>query len=161
MGYSGGFCVLGLFRGASNLSLDDKGRLTVPTKYRAAIMESCNGNLIITVDLDGCLMFYPCHVWLEIEQKIAELPTLNKQARMLQRYLIGFAEEITMDKNGRMLIPSTLRDYAGLEKDILLLGQGNKFEIWADDKWKRSSEEWMEEKGDKNDLIGDLESLSF
>jgi len=150
-----------LFRGASSLSLDVKGRLTLPTRHRQDIIDMCNGSMIITVDPDMCLLLYPREEWLDIEQKIAALPTLNKQSRILQRFLIGHATDVDMDKNGRFLVPPTLRTFAGLDKQIMLIGQGKKFEIWDEARWQQNTQEWMEEIADKNELIGDLESLSF
>jgi len=150
-----------LFRGASSLSLDVKGRLTFPTRYRQDIIDLCNGNMVITVDPDMCLLLYPREEWLDIEQKIAALPTLNKQSRILQRFLIGHATDVEMDKNGRFLVPPTLRAFAKLDKQIMLVGQGKKFEIWDDLRWQQNTQQWMEEIADKNELIGDLESLSF
>ena len=153
--------VLGLFRGASNLSLDDKGRMTMPSRYRQAILDMCEGNMIMTVDLDECLLLYPYAEWVEIEKKIASLPSLNKHARTLQRLLIGYATDVSMDKNGRLLVPPPLREFASLDKQIMLIGQGNKFELWDEAYWQQSTKQWVDEKGDKNELIGDLESLSF
>lgn len=149
------------FRGISNLNLDSKGRLTMPTKYRDEIINCCDGNLIMTVDFDLCLLLYPIEEWLEIEKKIAVLPSLDKKARALKRFLIGYATDITMDKSGRMLIPPPLREFAKLDKQIVLIGQGSKFEIWDDIRWKENTDICIEEKINKDDLIGDLGSLSF
>jgi len=154
--------VQGLFRGASHLNLDAKGRLSVPARYRDELLDSCEGNLIMTVDhIDPCLLLYPMQEWLEIEKKIAILPSLNKQARILKRLLIGYATDVNMDKNGRLLVPPPLREFAGLDKQIVLIGQGSKFEVWDEVKWKQSTQEWMEEEADKDELIGDLGSLTF
>ncbi|MDX1811498.1 MAG: division/cell wall cluster transcriptional repressor MraZ [Gammaproteobacteria bacterium] len=153
--------LLGLFRGASNLSLDDKGRLTMPSRYRELITNACDGNLIMTVDPDECLLLYPYEEWLEVEKSLAALPSLNKQARSLKRLLMGYAQELTMDKNGRLLVPPPLREFANIEKQIVLIGQGNKFEIWNEDYWQSSTKEWVDDHKQKNELIGDLESLSF
>ena len=150
-----------LFRGASSLSLDAKGRLTMPTRYRQDIADRCDGNMIITADPDRCLLLYPLNEWLEIEQKIAALPTLDKQSRILQRFMIGHATDVEVDKNGRLLVPPTLRSFAELDKQVMLVGQGKKFEIWDEARWHKNTEQWIEEIADKNDLIGDLESLSF
>jgi len=153
--------VIGLFRGASSLSLDAKGRLTLPTRYRQDILDLCDANLVITVDTDLCLLLYPRETWLAIEQKVAALPTLDKQSRILKRFLIGHATDVEMDKGGRVLIPPTLRSFAKLEKQIMFVGQGNKFEIWDEASWHQNTQKWMEEMIDKDELIGDLGSLSF
>lgn len=149
------------FRGISNLNLDSKGRLVMPAKYRDEIAECCDGKMIITVDFDLCLMLYPYEVWLPIEKKIAALPSLNKKARGLQRFIIGYASDISMDKGGRMLIPPPLRDIAKLDKQIVLIGQGSKFEIWDDLSWQKNTEDCIKENISMDDLIGDLETLSF
>ncbi len=150
-----------LFRGTSSLSLDVKGRLTVPTRYRQDIVDKCDGNMIITADPDECLLLYPREEWLVVEQKIAALPTLNKQSRILQRFMIGHATDVEVDKNGRLLVPPTLRNFAGLDKQIMFVGQGKKFEIWDEARWHKNTQQWMEDIADKNELIGDLETLSF
>ena len=121
----------------------------------------CDGQMIITVDPDMCLLLYPREAWLDIEQKIAALPTLNKQSRIMQRFLIGHATDVEMDKNGRFLVPPTLRTFAGLDKQIMFIGQGKKFEIWDEARWQQNTLQWIEEIADKDELIGDLESLSF
>ncbi len=152
----------GLFRGASNLSLDVKGRLSVPARYRQELLDSCEGNLIMTVDhIDQCLLLYPMHEWIEIEKKVSALPSLNKTARVLKRLLIGYATDVNMDKVGRLLVPPPLREFATLDKQIVLIGQGSKFEIWDEVKWKQSTQEWMEEEANKDELIGDIASLTF
>lgn len=153
--------MLGNFRGASNLSLDDKGRMTIPSRYRELIANACDGNLVMTADPDECLLLYPYEEWLDVEKSLAALPSLNKQARSLKRLLIGYAHEVSMDKNGRLLLPPPLRDFANIEKQIVLIGQSNKFEIWNDDQWQASTKEWVDDHKEKNELIGDLETLSF
>lgn len=150
-----------LFRGANSLSLDEKGRLTIPKNYRQDIQECCDGKMVITVDPDKCLLLYPRETWLNIETKIAALPTLNKQSRILQRFLVGHAVDVEVDKAGRFLVPGTLRKFADLEKQIMFVGQGQKFEIWNEVLWEKKTQQWMEEIADKDELIGDLESLSF
>lgn len=168
MGHSGILWVIvdlsesGLFRGASHLSLDTKGRMTVPARYKDSLLESCDGNLIMTVDvMDKCLMLYPLPVWLGVEADLSKLPSTNKSARRIKRLLIGYATDVTMDKNGRLLLPPALREFAELDKQIVLIGQGSKFEIWDEAHWKECTQQWLQEEGEKDDLIGDLESLSF
>jgi len=133
----------------------------MPIRYRQDISDRCDGNMIVTADPDRCLLLFPLEDWLMIEQKIAALPTLNKQSRILQRFMIGHATDVDVDKNGRLLVPPTLRSFAGLEKQVMLVGQGKKFEIWDEARWHENTEQWMGEIADKNELIGDLESLSF
>ena len=133
----------------------------MPAKYREEISECCDGKMIMTVDFDLCLMLYPIDEWIVIEKKIAALPSLNKKARALQRFLIGYATDISMDKGGRLLVPPPLREIAKLEKQIVLIGQGSKFEIWDDVLWQQNTDDCIKENINKDDLIGDLETLSF
>jgi MraZ protein len=152
-----------MLRGVNPINLDDKGRLAIPTRYRAELRERCEQQLVLTVSPDRCLLLYPLPEWEDIERKLVRLPSLNEKAKRLQRLLIGHAAECEMDAQGRVLIAEPLRKFAYLEKRVVLLGQGNKFEIWDEDVWNRSREEWLA-KGDMNDLSGlspELENLSF
>ena len=124
-----------MFRGVAQLSLDSKGRLAVPSRYREALLVRCAGRLVITADYDKCLLIYPQPDWEPIQQKLMGLSSLNPRIRDLQRQLIGYAEDIDMDAAGRVLISSALRDFAALGKSVVLVGQGNKFELWDREKW--------------------------
>lgn len=152
-----------MFRGVSSINLDEKGRLAVPTRYRAELGECCDHQLVVTVGLDKCLSLYPLPEFEEIERKLVKLPALNKQAKRLQRLLIGHAAECELDGQGRFLIPEPLRKFAALEKRVALVGQGNKFEIWDEESWNRKRDEWIEEErlGDDEDLSPELGSLSL
>ena len=149
-----------MLRGASQINLDAKGRLSIPSRYRAQLQETCQGQVIITVDKDYCLLIYPLHEWEEVERKLNRLPNLNKQARRLQRLMIGYASEVEMDGNGRVLLPKELRAFAGLEKQVVLLGQGNKFELWDETRWNDNRDAWLAEESD-GPLEGELETLSL
>jgi MraZ protein len=151
-----------VFRGVNTLTLDGKGRLAIPTRYRKRLEECCASKLVVTVDTDRCLLIYPLPEWQEIERKLVRLPSFNKAARRLQRLLIGHAAELDMDAQGRVLLPPPLRTFAGLEKQVVLIGQGNKFELWDEDHWNEQREQWLED-GDLEalDLPADLESLSI
>ncbi|MEK7876919.1 MAG: division/cell wall cluster transcriptional repressor MraZ [Pseudomonadota bacterium] len=124
-----------MFRGVAQLNLDSKGRLAVPSRYREALLVRCAGRLVITADFDKCLLIYPQSDWEPIQQKLMELSSLNPRIRGLQRQLIGHAEDIEMDAAGRVLVSSALREFAALEKNVVLVGQGNKFELWDKEKW--------------------------
>ena len=152
-----------MFRGVSSINLDDKGRLAIPTRYRSELQDCCDNQLVVTVGLDQCLLIYPLPEFEEIERKLVKLPSLNKQAKRLQRLLIGHATECELDGQGRFLIPEPLRRFAGLEKRVALIGQGNKFEIWDEDLWNSSRDEWIEEERtqDSEDLSPELGSLSL
>ena len=155
-----------LFRGISSINLDDKGRLAIPTRYRDELQECCERQLIVTVAVNekcigenGCLWLYPLPEWERLEQTISRLPTLNKMAGKLRRFLIGNASECEMDGQGRFLLPDKLRKFAQMDKKIVLLGQLNKFEIWSEDAWTAKEAEWLN--GNDDEGLEELETLSF
>jgi MraZ protein len=151
-----------VFRGVNTVNLDSKGRLAIPTKYRDQLQQLSDGQMVVTVDRDGCLLLYPLPEWEEIERKLARLSSFQKQSRKLQRLLIGHATECEMDGNGRILLSQPLREFAGLEKAIVLIGQSNKFEIWSESTWTERRKEWLESNDDDDgDLPAELESLSL
>lgn len=150
------------FRGINNIAVDAKGRMAMPARYRERLLEACGGRLIVTVDQDHCLLVYPLPEWEIIETKLNELPSLNKTARLLQRLLIGYATELEMDAQGRILLPAMLRDFAGLNKKAVLIGQGKKLEIWDEDTWTENQEGWVEAvKNDEGELPDALKELSL
>ncbi len=135
-----------LFKGIHNLSLDSKGRLGIPVKYRDNIIGLVKGAMVITIDTEEkCLLLYPSNFWSKIQDKISKLPSFNKNARRIQRLLVGHAEDIDVDSNGRILISKPLREYASLTKKVILIGQGEKFEIWDQGTWSQNVEKWREE----------------
>ena len=135
-----------LFKGIHNLSLDSKGRLGIPVKYRDNIIGLVKGAMVITIDTEEkCLLLYPSNFWSKIQDKISKLPSFNKNARRIQRLLVGHAEDIDVDSNGRILISKPLREYASLSKKVILIGQGEKFEIWDQGTWNQNVEKWREE----------------
>lgn len=116
----------------------------LPAKYRERLAESCNNQIVITIDTDQpCLLMYPLDEWEKIEEKIDDLPSFNPATRRIQRLLIGHATDGEVDANGRFLLSSTLRDYAQLSKKVVLIGQGKKFEIWDEDNWQRNRDHWL------------------
>ncbi len=134
-----------MFRGLPKLSLDDKGRLIIPSRYRPMLIEF-HATCVLTIDIDAsCLLLYPYNHWELIEKQIENLPSFDPTARKLQRLFIGHAEEITLDKQGRMLVPTALREFAALQKEVVLLGQGKKFEIWDSEKWQAQCQSWLSE----------------
>jgi len=151
-----------IFRGINNLALDTKGRMAMPARYRERLMETCGGRLVVTVDRDRCLLVYPLHEWEIIESQLVNLPSLNKQARLLQRLLIGYATEMELDSQGRILMPTMLREYAQLDKKIVLIGQGKKFEIWDEQSWNENQSIWLTDMNDdESDMPSSLENLSL
>ena len=149
-----------LLRGFNPINIDEKGRLAVPTRYRAELRECCDQQLVLTVSPDKCLLLYPLPEWEDIERKLSKLSSLDKKVKRLQRLLIGHATECEMDSQGRVLIAEPLRNFAGLEKRVVLVGQGNKFEIWDEDTWNKSRDEWLDEEN-LDELSPELGSLSF
>ena len=135
-----------LFKGRHNINLDSKGRLGIPITYRDHIMGLLKGSMVITIDTEEkCLLLYPSGIWSKIQGKINDLPSFNKNARRIQRLLIGHAEDIDVDSSGRILISRPLREYASLTKKIILIGQGDKFEIWDQNSWNENVDKWREE----------------
>jgi MraZ protein len=129
-----------MFRGGTPVSLDNKGRLAVPARYRETLISLCAGHLIVTADPSKCLLIYPQPVWEPIEQKLNSLSSFNPQTRSLQRLLVGNACDVEMDGAGRILVPPSLRAFAGLSKEVVLVGQGAKFELWDSEKWNLQME---------------------
>lgn len=151
-----------MYRGVSTINLDSKGRMAVPTRYRDALVRQCEGQLVLTVDRDHCLLLYPLPDWEEIERKLVRLPSFNKQARRLQRLLIGHATECELDSAGRILLPPPLREFASLDKTVVLIGQGNKFEVWDEAGWNSRRGEWLQADADEDgELPDELGSLSL
>ncbi len=150
-----------MFRGANKLTLDAKGRLVMPTRYRERLQERCGGKLVVTVDKDQCLLLYPLPDWEEIERKLMRLPTLNPQARRLQRLMVGHATDLELDGHGRLLLPPKLREFAMLTRDAMLVGQGMRFELWDEGRWNERREEWLAGEESAADLPAELESLSL
>jgi MraZ protein len=132
----GDFSLLGLvFRGATKVTLDDKGRMVMPTRYRESIQERAQNKLVVTVDRDPCLLVYPLPDWEQTQSKLMSLPSLHPFARHLQRLMVGHAADVELDGHGRVLLPAELRDFAGLQRYGMLIGQGNRFELWDETRW--------------------------
>jgi MraZ protein len=134
-----------MFRGANAINLDTKGRLAIPTKYRQNLMDDCNGQLVCTIDTQqSCLLLYPLPEWEEIELKLSKFSSMIPQERRMQRLLLGYATECEMDKSGRLLLSVPLRQHASLDKQVMLVGQLNKFEIWDAEVWAAQIDQDME-----------------
>lgn len=130
-----------MFQGAAALSLDAKGRLAIPSRHRDALMNQCGGNLVVTAHPHGCLLVYPLPDWEPIRDQILAAPGLNQQAALLKRLLVGNARDEEMDAAGRVLIAPELREWAKLDKQVRLVGQGKHFELWAEDAWLKQQAE--------------------
>ena len=149
-----------MFRGATKVTLDAKGRFAIPTRYRERIAARCEGQLIATVDKDYCLLIYPYPDWEEIERKLMRVSSMNKKTRRLQRLMVGHATEVEVDGHGRILLSRELREFAELGRQAVLIGQGNKFELWDEERWSAKRDEWLSDE-DETDLPAELESLSL
>ena len=150
-----------MFRGVATFNLDVKGRMAVPARFRKQLDVSCEGRLVITIDhADRCLQVYPLPEWELVEQKLIGLPSLNQQVRRLKRMLLGYATECEMDSHGRVLLPAKLREFAGLDKNTVMIGQGNKFELWDEQTWNGLMDDCLQEDFDAI-LPAELESLSI
>lgn len=144
-----------MFSGLTAVSIDPKGRITIPSQYRDRILEHEHGRLVVTIDTeDRCLLMYPQSQWLQILDKLEQLPTFHRASRRIKRLLIGHAVELELDRQGRVLLPQILRDYAGVDKTVMVVGQGKKFELWGENQWQLGRDSWLAE-----DLGGDDEPM--
>lgn len=148
-----------MFRGVTQLSLDAKGRLAIPARYRSELVSFCEGRLIVTADPSRCLLIYPQPAWEPIEQKLNNLSSFDPRTRSLQRLLVGNASDVEMDAAGRILVSPPLRQFAGLSKDVVLVGQGTKFELWDEGQWNLQIENALAFKG--GDLPLELDGFSL
>lgn len=152
-----------MFRGIHAINIDAKGRMAIPSRYRQRLLDEAQQRLVLTIDTEeSCLLLYPLPAWEEIEKKVEALPSFNKVTRRLQRLLLGHAAEVEMDSHGRILLPPLLRDYAGLDKKLVLLGQGKKFELWDEQRWQQRRDDWLDsDSSDSADLPDELSQLNL
>ncbi len=152
-----------MFRGLSSLSIDSKGRMAIPSRYRERLAAMADGCLVLTLSpLDQSLWLYPLPEWEVIEGKLAALSDFETQSRRTKQMMRGYASDCQLDGQGRILLPQELRDYAGLSKDIIMLGQGNKFELWDASVWNEQREAWLRAVGeDDGEPSEALRSLSL
>ena len=143
-----------MFMGEYNHTIDAKGRLIVPAKFR----EILGDNFIVTKGLDGCLFVYPNDEWTRFEEKLKSLPLTNKNARQFTRFFLAGAAACEVDKQGRILLPQVLREFASLEKDVVLVGVASRIEIWSRERWDESMNTYD---GDMDEVGENMESLGF
>lgn len=140
-----------MFRGFNTVSIDSKGRLAVPSRFRERLLDIAGGCLVQTLNpLDRCLWLYPLNEWEVIEGKLAALSDFDRQSRRAKQMMRGYATDSQLDAQGRILIPQELRAYASLDKQAVILGQGNKFEVWDQGNWEAQRDQWLEQVGDEN-----------
>ena len=129
-----------MFRGRYEHSIDTKGRLSIPSKFREILVTNYDERLIVT-NFDNCLWAYPVKEWKAVEEKVAALPQFKPEVKMLQRFFISAATECPLDPNGRIIIPTTLRRYGALMQDVVLVGMTKRVEIWAQERWQKVFEQ--------------------
>ncbi len=151
-----------MFRGVSHISMDAKGRMAFPAKQREKLAADCAGQLVATIDTQSpCLLIYPLPTWETIEREIQDLPALNPAVRRFQRLLIGYASDLDFDASGRVLLPQSLREYASLEKKLVLVGQGKKMELWDEAAWLAERDKLLHESADDGSVPEELMSLAL
>jgi len=144
-----------MFRGRYEHTLDAKGRLSIPSKFREVLGERYDSRLVVTT-YDGCLISYPFAEWQRLEERVAGLPEFKKDTRAFLRFFYSSAADCTIDKLGRILIPQTLRDYAKLDRDVILVGAFKHVEIWSKSVW-----ETAEAAASQEDIVATLERLGL
>jgi MraZ protein len=150
-----------MFRGLSTISVDAKGRLAIPARYRDALAESGSPELVITLNpWDPALWLYPLAEWELIETKLSVLSDFDRQSRRTKQIMRGYATDCVCDNQGRVLLPQELRAIARIDHQVALLGQGNKFEIWDGDTWQAERDRWLSDvgngAGDPSSALGSL-----
>jgi len=139
-----------MFRGINTATIDGKGRMAVPARFREAVLLDSSGELVVTIDMrERCLLMYPLSQWEVVQDKLERLSNIGPQARLLQRLLIGHATDLNLDAQGRLLVPSILREYGEISKKVVLVGQGNKIEIWSDEHWQVQMKNWLSDGADE------------
>lgn len=146
-----------MYTGSYAINMDAKGRMAVPARLRESLAEQCGGRLVVTAHHeDACLLVYPEAEWQALLPRLQQLPNMNKAMLHVQRRMIGYAADLEMDANGRLLLPPTLRNFAGLEKTLMLVGLGHKFELWSEDRWNAQMQAPVEAL-----MPEELQNLSF
>ena len=136
--------------------------MSIPTRHRDGLKGESEGALVVTISpSDRCLLLYRLDDWEQVEKKLTALPTLNSQTRQLKRMLIGHADDCVMDGSGRILVPTQLREFAGIDRKAVLVGQGDKYEIWGEAQWVAQRDSMLSVELDESALPSELESLSF
>ncbi len=154
-----------MFRGATSINLDAKGRIAIPARYRDRLSDICNGRMVVTknpYELDTPnLLLFPLHNWEDFEEQVRALPSSKKAYRLFKRVTIGSAKEVDVDGNGRLLLPAELREFAGLSKSLMLVGQGETFQIWDEGQWKAQEAEDLSLLADDEFDSDQLPDLAF
>ncbi len=144
-----------MFRGRHEHTIDPKGRVSIPAKFRDILGKKYDERLVIT-NFDGCLVAYPYEEWIRLEEKASSLSMVKKETRAFMRFFYSSAIECTLDKQGRILIPQTLREYADLDKEVVLVGQLRKMEIWSKKRWSEEILKAHENFDEISDVLSEL-----
>ena len=152
-----------MFRGVSEISIDDKGRIAIPSRFRERLAGIAAGCLVQTVGLwDRSVLLFPLPEWESVEIKLDSLPDANLESRRIKQMVRGYATDCQIDSQGRILIPAELREYAQLDRQCVILGQGNKFEIWDRQQWTEKRDAWVDSVADEAGKPSEaLQSLSL
>ncbi len=147
------------FRGSHAINMDAKGRLAIPAKLREELEQLCGSRIVLTASADEerCLLIYPEPQWKLVEEQLNALPTMKKAVRRLLRIVLGYATPLELDSAGRILVPPTLRNFANLEKKLMLVGQGKKLELWSEERWFA----WLDASEDDDEMPPEMEALSL
>ena len=160
------FLGFSVFRGSDPINMDAKGRMAIPTRYRPVLDNICHGELVMTVDMKStCLTLSPLPEWQKFEEKVAALPALDDLGEMLSRFVVGQAKDLQVDSSGRVLIPPELRDYAQLDKKLVLVGRTQRLEVWSEENWnaerERSQSDYRSMLGARDSMSDALKNLSW
>ena len=145
---------MAMFMGQYNHTIDAKGRVIIPAKFR----EKLGTSFVVTKGLDGCLYGYANDDWAAFEERLGTLPITNKNTRQFTRFFLAGAADCELDKQGRILLPAVLREFAGLEKDVVLVGSASKIEIWSKERFDESNAEY---EGNMDEVAANMENLGF
>lgn len=147
-----------MFYGSHAINMDAKGRIAIPARVRELLQESANGQVVLTAHTENrCLHLFPENQWREILPKIEALPSFNKISRRAKLLLMGHASQLELDANGRVLVPPTLREYAGMEKRLILVGQGKSLELWSEEKFA----EYIDSAVDEEEMPEGMQTLAL
>ncbi len=150
-----------MFRGATKVTVDDKGRVVVPTRHRTLLAARGEGRLVVTADRDNCLLIYPTPDWEQIEQQVMSLPSLHPRSYELQHMLVGRASEVELDGHGRIALSQELREFVQLDRSAMLIGQGKRLELWDEARWNEHCAEWAKTPLSGTDLPAQFGALSL
>ena len=150
------------FRGVQHVSMDAKGRMAMPARHRERLLDQCDGHIVVTIDTQAtCLVVYPLPEWERFERAVQALPAMKPQVRRFQRLTLGYATDLELDGSGRCLLPPSLREYAQLEKKVVVVGQGNRLELWSDTLWVIERDSALSDVGAQDELPDELVSLAL